>query len=293
MHTTTIQLLFYQIMCTSGQITTLIDPAAHFISIFLVVVVYYNACQLFRRSPLTYILASLRSPDIFSCSNSSFLSSFSPSFNYFSLSDYHLYFIYCFLFFNYPFLWNKYSVRKSLQNYLSWSDDIRRVLHANQFNLDHYLHENIYTRVEPIADPDSPPPDIDETHCHAMDESFRKYEYSYARGIMMLYSPSTVSPKCATYAIVVHTFDGMKFLKEDYCLVKHDRHDRCRYVEMLRDKEGVELAVEPLRMSYTFRFDGKLILPAQAINLSKILIISTTIVRREATLTDTMQSQLS
>lgn len=91
----------------------------------------------------------------------------------------------------------------------------------------------------------------------------------------------------------MHTVDGMRVLKESYCMVMlNDRHRR-HFVEMLRNTDRMKSTLAPLRTRYMFRVDCKAISLAQAIKMSYITNISTSIVRRDATFTDTMQSLLS
>lgn len=76
-------------------------------------------------------------------------------------------------------------------------------------------------------------------------------------------------------------------------MVLLDGHHRRRLVKILRAEDSVNWESEPLRMRYAFHVDGESISLAQAIRLSNIAYISTAFVRREATLTQTIQSFLS
>lgn len=62
--------------------------------------------------------------------------------------------------------------------------------------------------------------------------------------------------------------------------------------KLLRDKNRLEWAMEPLHMRYAFQTDGKPISPVQAVKLRKVPSIFTVIVRREAKLADTTPSTL-
>lgn len=68
-----------------------------------------------------------------------------------------------------------------------------------------------------------------------------------------------------------------------------DGRYQCRYVTMLREKDGIEWATKPLRMWYAFRVEGKRISQALANKLSKIFNISAVIERLEATHKDSME----
>lgn len=92
---------------------------------------------------------------------------------------------------------------------------------------------------------------------------------------------------------MVHTVDGIKLLRDGYCmLMKDDSHWR-RSVRMLQNEEGVEWVLTSGCMSIAFRVDSKTVLSAQTIKLSKIANIFTANVGRKATSIDTMRSLLS
>lgn len=71
----------------------------------------------------------------------------------------------------------------------------------------------------------------------------------------------------------MHNINGMKLLKDGYCMFILDGRHCCHSVEMLRDKEGINWAAESSPMRNAFRFGGKRIFPAQVIVVSMIACI--------------------
>lgn len=102
---------------------------------------------------------------------------------------------------------------------------------------------------------------------------------------MPLYASSTVSYEAATYMTAVHNVDGIKLLKDGSCVFMLYGHHLRRSVEIMRDEDGVDLAVEPLRMHYAFCVYDKRNSPALAVRLSEIANVSVATVRHEATFT--------
>lgn len=72
------------------------------------------------------------------------------------------------------------------------SDDIGKIVQIHPLNLDHYLLEDIYAKVDQIGDPNKSLHDIHETICCALAESFCNYNYGYVRGMITVYESSTV-----------------------------------------------------------------------------------------------------
>lgn len=64
--------------------------------------------------------------------------------------------------------------------------------------------------------------------------------------MITVYISTIINPGSVTYATAVHTVDGVKILKDDYCIVLLDGPLLPRSSEMLRDKNGLQLSVEPL-----------------------------------------------
>lgn len=110
---------------------------------------------------------------------------------------------------------------------------------------------------------------------------------------MTVYPSYTVNPKDGTYAAAVHNIDGMKFMKDSYCMDMPDERHQRGCVKMIRDEEGVEWVPDQQRIHYTFQVDGESVSLGQAKKLSKIENKSTVTVTCEATFTGMMQSQLS
>lgn len=110
---------------------------------------------------------------------------------------------------------------------------------------------------------------------------------------MKVYFSSKISTEGATYATPVHTGECIECLKDTYCMVLLNERHQCHSIEMLRVENGLEWSPKPLLTGYTFRADGNPILPARAINFSKVADSSTANVRRASKLTDLMQSLLS
>lgn len=61
-----------------------------------------------------------------------------------------------------------------------------------------------------------------EAHCYTLAESFRNYNYNYARGIMTVYVSTAVNREGATYVNAVTTVDDVQVLKEAQYLVVLD-----------------------------------------------------------------------
>lgn len=102
------------------------------------------------------------------------------------------------------------SAQEFSESNLSTFRDISRVVLINLLNLDHYLHEEIYARVDHVEHQNNPPLDIDEPHCHVTVALFRNYSYDHGHGIMPVYFSSTVNPDGSKYATAVHSVDGRK-----------------------------------------------------------------------------------
>lgn len=129
-------------------------------------------------------------------------------------------------------------------------------------NLDHYLHQEIYVKVDQIVYPNNRLRDIDEAHCHALAKSVSNYKYGYTVGTRTVYFSSSGNQEGATYMTAVRNVDGMKVLKVDCCTsILDGRLERC-CAELLRNKYGVEWAAKPLRMHCTSQVDGGSISPA-------------------------------
>lgn len=85
--------------------------------------------------------------------------------------------------------------------------------------LDFYLNEKDYSKVDQILDPNNLLRDINESHCCALGDSFRSCNYEYLRGIILAYFFYTVNYERSTYATAVQKFNGMKLLKDGYCII--------------------------------------------------------------------------
>lgn len=143
-----------------------------------------------------------------------------------------------------------------------------------------------------IVNSDYLPCEIDESHWCLLAESFQNR--STMRSTWWRFNFLTaVNPDGATYNRVVDNVDGKKFLKDGYSLVVGDEWDHRNFVKNMRNEDGMGCTLKPLRMSYAFCVDGRTILPAQAIKLSKIAKISTTFVRRGVEFTETTKSILN
>lgn len=114
------------------------------------------------------------------------------------------------------------------------SNDLQKALQVHFLNLDDYLHEEIYRMVDEIADPSKSLSDIDETHCRALDESFRHYIYSYQRNMMTLYLRSFINSEGGTNATSVHNVDGMELLRDGYCIAMLDGCHRHCFVKSFK-----------------------------------------------------------
>lgn len=166
------------------------------------------------------------------------------------------------------------------------------VVQAPCWNPDHYLHEEIYRKVDQVVNMDKPLNDINESQFRALSKSFCNCNYDHARRMMTVYNSFTVKANGTTYVTAVHNVEGLKLLKAGYCMVMLDGRYQRRYIKMERDKNCVEWVMEPLRMGCAFGVHGMPISPVQAIKLSNIANISTTISRCKATFSNTKQSLL-
>lgn len=120
---------------------------------------------------------------------------------------------------------------------------------------------------------------IEEVHCCALAQSYYRYTFDYARAITNVYFSAALGLAVVTYATAVHHVDGKKVLKEDCRMVMLDGHHRRLLMKTVKDEDHLMWTAGPLLMQCAFYLDRKLITPAQAINLSKIVNISTAIVR--------------
>lgn len=160
-------------------------------------------------------------------------------------------------------------------------------------NLAYHGDEEVYAMVDQIFDHNYPLHDMDEMYFRALAQSFRGYSFSYANGLMTVNFSSVVNLAGATCTTAVHHIHGERVLKEHYFKVMLDGLHQCRSVELVRGEHHMAWAAKLFFMQYAFCIDGKPINPAQEIKLSKIVNISTAIVRCETSFTDTMQSVLN
>lgn len=146
--------------------------------------------------------------------------------------------------------------------------------------------------MDQILVPNNPLCEFDEADCRVLPWSFHNYNYDNAPDMIMVYFSSTLNIEGATYVTAVHNACRMKQLEKGCYMVRlDDRHQR-RSVEMLKVEDGVKWVAEPLRTSYAFRADGKLISSARRIKSRRIAIILTAIVGSQATFTNMIQSLL-
>lgn len=123
-------------------------------------------------------------------------------------------------------------------------------------------YEEFYASADQIMDQSNTLLSIAEVHLRALDESFRRYSYDYARDIMITNYNSTVNPEATIYATVVHNFDGVTLLKDAHCMVILDGHHRYPAVRKWRDENSVDWSAEKLRKRFAFQVDAKTISPA-------------------------------
>lgn len=107
--------------------------------------------------------------------------------------------------------------------------------------------------------------DIDEAHSHARVETFRNYNYVYARSILTVCFSTTVNSEATTYTSAVHIVGLMKLLRDGYCIEMLTGGHGRGFIEMLQDKGGAEWDAELLRIHYLFWVSKKSNSPAQAI----------------------------
>lgn len=185
------------------------------------------------------------------------------------------------------------AAQKASERHPSISGDTERAIQLNFLCLDHYLHEETYSRVTQIADTNNSPRNIDEAHSSALVESFHNFNYNYARGVMTVYCSSKASPDGATYTSAVQSVDGRKSLKDSYCIIMVGGRHLFRSFEMLQDENVKECAPKLMRMRYAFGIVDKPILRAQTIKQSKIANITTMIVQQNLSFTIKKQNVLS
>lgn len=109
---------------------------------------------------------------------------------------------------------------------------------------------------------------------------------------MTLYLSSTVNLEDGTYTKEMQAVDGIKLLKDGYCMVMLNGRLRRRYFQMLQNNE-MQWPSVPLRLCYAFYVDGKVISRAQAMILRTIAKIRTVNMRSDAAFTYMMPSLLS
>lgn len=121
---------------------------------------------------------------------------------------------------------------------------------------------------------------IDETHCRSLIASLRNQEYNYARPLTIVLFCATASAEDATHATAMQNKDRMKLPNGGHTMATVKKgHQRCG-VYIYREGD-LKLATEPLRIRFAFLADGKLILQAPAMKLSRIANISTAIERHK------------
>lgn len=101
-------------------------------------------------------------------------------------------------------------------------DEIENAFQVHSLNVDHFLLQKIYARVNEVVDPSSLLCDIDEAHCCTLAEQFHIHNYHYGHIMMTVYFSSAVSPEGATHGTAVHNVDNIKLLKEAYCMFMPD-----------------------------------------------------------------------
>lgn len=114
-----------------------------------------------------------------------------------------------------------------------------------------------------------------------------------ALGLMTVYVSVAVNPTTAIHEATVLHFDRKAVLKYDYGIFLHYARDRSSSLKLIRDEEHVKWAAEPLCVQYAMYIDGKFVAIGQEIVLIKIPNISTVIMNRKSSLTDTVQNTLS
>lgn len=146
--------------------------------------------------------------------------------------------------------------------------------------------------MDQVVDPNNAHGVIEEAYRCTLAESFRNRKCSYERSMMTMWLSPVVNFEGATSTSAVHNIHDKKLLRHGYCTLIRDERHRRHSVKILSDEEGVSLAVDPSRMHYESNVRRKDTSPGYAIKLGQIKNIPTTILRREAKLTDTMKSML-
>lgn len=90
------------------------------------------------------------------------------------------------------------------------TDSIRKAAQNHSLNLDHYLREVIYARMDQITNPNNLLRDIDDARCCVLAELFRDYRYNCAHGLMTVYLSSSISAEGATFDTGVHTVGRLR-----------------------------------------------------------------------------------
>lgn len=93
------------------------------------------------------------------------------------------------------------------------SDYIGEFFHVYPLKLDHYLEEEMYTRMNLIMDRNKLLHDINEADSSTLAELLLNYNYNHAHGMITVYSSSPVNPEGVIYATAEHNIDGIKLQK--------------------------------------------------------------------------------
>lgn len=107
--------------------------------------------------------------------------------------------------------------------------------------------------------------------------------------MMTMHPYSTIYPEGVMYATVEHSVD-MRFLEDDYCMIKLNGRRRHGSVKLLRDEAIVACAAESLHMFYAVRPSGEHISLVHYVIVCRIAIKWTVTAQRETVLTDMMHN---
>lgn len=102
------------------------------------------------------------------------------------------------------------------------SHEMGKAAQHHPMNLDIFLDEVIQARVDQIADPCNSLCDIDDGSCHTPPKCFCNSKYCYPWAVMIVYFFSTINVEGARYTTAVHAVDGMKLVKQGYCMLMLD-----------------------------------------------------------------------
>lgn len=156
-----------------------------------------------------YILACTSCPDQFCFSTSYLLQHFRFLFRFSHLVClWPTHFSFYFLFGDNAFFTMYKPAQKFSESLPLMCDGIDKAVQVHPLNLENYLHEKIYARLDKTVDLYSSWYNIDGVQYRLLTESFRNYEYRYKSGMMTVLFCSAVNPAGATHAIDVHKIHG-------------------------------------------------------------------------------------